>query len=91
MLFILREIGMNMPYPRDVLNELRWREGLSLEEAIITYRHRGAPGDIRVISGKEIEALLRSFFRTAESTIPYHRIIKIEHRGSVLYKIREIE
>ena len=78
-----------MPYPREVLNELKWREGLTLDDALVTYRHRGAPGDERTISGREIEELQHSFFRAGGSVIPYHRILRIEHRGEIVYEAKE--
>lgn len=77
-----------MVYPREVLNQLRWTEGLGLDDAVITYLHRGAPGDIMTVSGSEIVELERSFFVTVDSKIPYHRIRRIEHRGKVLYEER---
>jgi uncharacterized protein (UPF0248 family) len=80
-----------MSFPRDILNELKWREGLDLREAVITYRHRGAPGDVRTISGNDIEALQHSFFITESGTIPYHRILRIDHRGRTLFESGEME
>lgn len=74
-----------MVYPREVLNRLRWKEGESLSDAVIWYVHRGAPGDFQKISGAQIVALGKGFFDTADATIPYHRILKIEHNGSILF------
>ena len=73
-----------MVYPREVLLELRWNRD-DLDRATITYVHRGAPGDVMTIRGSEIVDLGRSFMTTREATLPYHRIVRIEHRGSVLY------
>ncbi|OPY31430.1 MAG: hypothetical protein A4E32_01886 [Methanomassiliicoccales archaeon PtaU1.Bin124] len=73
-----------MVYPREVLNEIRWRHD-ALAEALITYVHRGAPGDVLTIKGSDIMELGRSFFHTAESSIPYHRIVRIEFRGKVMF------
>ncbi|QLH75323.1 MAG: DUF504 domain-containing protein [Methanomassiliicoccales archaeon] len=73
-----------MVYPREVLNEIKWRYG-ALNEAEITYIHRGAPGDVRTVSGGEIISLGRSFFETLDSSIPYHRIVKIRFRGHLLF------
>ena len=66
-----------MAFPREILNELMWHPGGGLERAEVTYVHRGAPGDVRTISGREIVELGRSFFSTEDSSIPYHRIILI--------------
>ena len=75
-----------MVYPRDVLNRLRWSEGEDLGEAVITYVHRGAPGDVMTVSGSEIRSLDRYFFETDEASIPYHRILRIEYRGDVVFE-----
>jgi uncharacterized protein (UPF0248 family) len=79
-----------MVYPREVLNELKWGEG-RLGEAVITYLHRGAPGDIMTVRGSDIVELERSFFDTADSKIPYHRIRRIELDGRVLYQDRSLK
>ncbi len=62
---------------------------MELSEALVTFVHRGAPGDIRTIDGRTIMKLDRSFMETADATIPYHRITRIEYRGQVLYDSRE--
>lgn len=73
-----------MVYPREVLNEVKWRYG-ALAEVRITYIHRGAPGDVLTIRGADITELGRSFFHTLDSSIPYHRIVHIEWRGRTLF------
>ena len=69
---------------RDVLNELRWRHD-ALAEVQVWYRHRGAPGDRRVVTGDRIRALHRSFLeidgRWGGTLIPYHRVLRIERAG----------
>ncbi len=80
-----------MVFPREVLNELKWRGG-RLDDAVITYLHRGAPGDRMSVRGADIVELERSFFVTADSKIPYHRIRRIELDDELLYLDRsEIE
>ncbi len=84
-------------YPKEILNDLKWSGSQSLEGVEIHYVHRGCPGDTKVISGRDIRELGKSFFRTDESEIPYHRIRKIIRNGVVLYdsgrysKIKEVE
>ncbi|MFP3871385.1 MAG: DUF504 domain-containing protein [Candidatus Natronoplasma sp.] len=75
-----------MKTPRDVLNELKWREKENLDEARIYYVHRGAPADFRTMQGSEIEDLGRSFIKCVEGHIPYHRIFKIEYEGEVIFE-----
>jgi uncharacterized protein (UPF0248 family) len=79
-----------MVYPREVLSRLRWTEGESLEEAIVWYVHRGAPGNVKKIAGTSIISLGRGFFNTDEATIPYHRILRIDYRGAILFEKDEL-
>lgn len=87
MISVRERLYGSVVYPREVLNQLRWTE-LGLADAAITYVHRGAPGDVMSVKGSDIVDLERSFFVTADSKIPYHRIRRIEHRGKVLYEER---
>lgn len=74
-----------MVYPREVLNRLKWDAAESLDSATIWYIHRGAPGDILSIRGSDIRALGKGFFETDDASIPYHRVIRIEYRGTVIF------
>ncbi len=72
---------------RDVLNELRWREGDRLAEATIWYRDRTAPTGVRILSGVAIVGLERRYFTTAsEGRLPYYKIERIERRGAVVFE-----
>ncbi len=75
-----------MSNPRDVLNELKWKGDFDLEKAEIWYVHRGAPDDTKIISGKDIVTLEKSFMQTTTAMIPYHRIFKIIYNGKVIFK-----
>lgn len=75
-----------MTYPREILNRLRWTPGESLDDALIWYIHRGAPGDCLKVSGSEIRSLGKGFFEMDEASIPYHRILSIDYRGRVLFE-----
>jgi len=77
---------MTQRTPRDVLNKLKWTEGLDLNKAEVWYVHRGAPNDTKIISGSEISKLGRGFFYTKEATIPYHRIFKIVYEDKVIFE-----
>ena len=79
-----------MVYPKEILNRLRWDQGESLEEATIWYVHRGAPGDVATVPGSDVAALEKGFMQVGEASIPYHRIIRIEYRGKVVFD-KELE
>ena len=76
--------------PREELNKLKWGGGDGLRLAKVTILHRGAPGDKRVIGGEEILELGRGFIRVSspegEVEIPYHRVLRIEVKGQVIWQ-----
>jgi hypothetical protein len=71
---------------RDALNDLKWN-AQRLHEAVVTYVHRGAPGDERAVPGGEIVALRPSFFDLRDgASIPYHRVLRIALGGQVVWE-----
>ena len=74
-----------MTSPRDILNELKWKETCNLTKAEIWYIHRGAPNDTKITSGNDIVTLEKSFMQTTTAMIPYHRIFKIVYEGDVIF------
>jgi uncharacterized protein (UPF0248 family) len=74
-----------MKNPRIVLNELKWKKDINLDVAEIWYVHRGAPNDTKIITGKDIIKLEKSFMHTISAMIPYHRIFKIVYQGKIVY------
>lgn len=75
-----------MVNPRDVLNNLKWHHKKDLDQSEIWYVHRGAPDNIKIISGKEINKIGRSFIYTDHSTIPLHRISKIVYKEKIIFE-----
>lgn len=71
---------------KEVLSELKWRDDRDLSKAIVFYVHRGAPNDTMILSGSEITKLEASFFSTSESSIPYHRVFRIDYCGKVIFE-----
>ena len=57
-----------------------------MEKAEIWYVHRGAPNDTKILSGKDIVTIGKSFFDTANASIPYHRIFKIVYEGKIVFE-----
>lgn len=70
---------------RDTLNKLKWCKGFDLKRAEIWYRHRGAPGGVKVVYGRDIVSIGKTFMETKTSIIPYHRVLRITYRGKVLF------
>lgn len=72
------------------MNKLKWGGADKLENAKITILHRGAPNDKRVVAGTEILELGHGFMRVVspegEVEIPYHRILRIEIDGRVIWE-----
>lgn len=75
-----------MPLPKEILNELKWREDRDISKAEIWYVHRGAPNDTKIISGKEVLNLEHSFMVLEDASIPFHRIFRIVYEGKVLFE-----
>jgi hypothetical protein len=75
-----------MVYPRDVLNRIKWSTAGGLEQTTVWYVHRGAPGDVAKVHGGSIRLLGSLFFETDEASIPYHRILRIDHCGTTVFE-----
>ncbi len=74
-------------YPRELLNEIKWRFGLG--RCRVYYIHRGAPGDMMVVEGSVIRNLERGFLvlegDEQDVHIPYHRIFRIEFDNRLIF------
>ena len=68
-----------------MLNELKWREGRSLAKAVLWFRGRTAK-DVKSIGGDEITELGHRYFSTAEATIPYYKVMRIEYEGVPVFE-----
>ena len=75
-----------MVYPREALNRIKWSEEGGLQRTTVWYVHRGAPGDIAKVEGTEIRSLGSLFFELDEASIPYHRVLRIDHRGVTVFE-----
>lgn len=70
---------------RDVLNEIKWRKKYDTNEVRIWYVHRGAPNDIKVISGADVTSIQKTFLEIEDTMIPHHRIMKIMYKDIILF------
>ena len=72
---------------KNIINMLLWHPRMHINETSISYIHRGAPGNIKIINGNSIERVDRGFLVLKEGTqIPCHRIIKIEYKNKLLWE-----
>lgn len=74
---------------REVLNELKWREGRDMSQAEIWFADRNEPLGYKVIRGGDIMEVGRGYFSTAEAMLPYYKILRIEYDGKALFDQRE--
>lgn len=75
---------------KKILDEYRWSPYKSLMNLKIKYIHRGAKGDVKVIGGRDIKFLEKSFFvienEGKEVRIPYHRILEIWDGDRIVWR-----
>lgn len=75
---------------REVLLQLFHDPRYSLEDAEVWYIDRGAPGDTSRAAGRDIVAVEAFSFQVATETgakdIPYHRILRVLHRGETFWE-----
>jgi uncharacterized protein (UPF0248 family) len=74
-----------MKNPKQILNELKWNKKFNLNLAEIWYIHRGVPNNTKIISGKDVIKLEKSFINTISGMIPYHRVYKIIYEGKIIF------
>jgi len=72
--------------PRSLLNSIKWDSLYDFSQVEVFYSHRGAPGDMRSIWGRDMKVLGKSFMETTRGMIPYHRILKIVYKKRVLFE-----
>ncbi|HEC76214.1 MAG TPA: DUF504 domain-containing protein [Thermoplasmatales archaeon] len=69
----------------DLLNKMKWHHEYEFEKVTIFFVSRGMPNNQDFVTGKEIKNIGEKFLETEKGYIPYHRIIKIEYEGKVIY------
>ena len=62
------------------------KQKCNFKDAKIWYIHRGAPNDTKIISGKDVVNLEKSFMQTTTAMIPYHRIFKIIYENKIIFE-----
>jgi len=77
--------------PREILNELKWREDKDISKAEIWYTSRDTAEGFGIITGDELTELGKSFFSTTHATIPFYKIFRIIYDGEVIFDREELE
>lgn len=72
--------------PREVLNELKWREGKDIAKAKVWYEHRGGKQGYAIIGGEDIIDLEKGYFTTIQARIPFYKIFRIEYEGEIIFE-----
>jgi len=73
---------------RNILNKIKWTEGLEGVEIIIL--HRGAYENKKVIKGEEIKDIApRAIICKDDTIIPYHRVLCIKKNGVIIWSKRK--
>jgi uncharacterized protein (UPF0248 family) len=72
--------------PKEILDELKWRDDRDPAKARIWYDHRGGEKDHVIIHGDEVVQLERGYFNTLQARIPLYKIFRIEYDGEVLFE-----
>jgi len=75
-----------MTNPRILLNKLKWQDDYDFKKTEITYIHRGAKNNLKKINGEDILGIERSFMKTINSMIPFHRIVKIKNNDKIFFQ-----
>lgn len=69
---------------RTLLNKIKWDSQLKENNYLVTYIHRGIPGNRKIIESKQIRNVSQSFFSYEDNGnityIPFHRIIEIKNK-----------
>ena len=75
-----------MRHPRDILNEIKWRAELALEDTVVYYIDRVHP-ELGYIKGDKIQSWDKSFIYTETGgAIPFHRVEVIIHKDEELFR-----
>jgi uncharacterized protein (UPF0248 family) len=72
--------------PRDVLNKIKWDKNYDFNFIQIWYIHRGVPNNTKIITGKDVLEIQKTFIKTVSAMIPMHRIFKIKYNEITLFE-----
>ncbi|NPA76078.1 MAG: DUF504 domain-containing protein [Euryarchaeota archaeon] len=71
---------------RKTLNEYKWRPDTDFSKIVVYYIDRLNPRGYAVLRGDDIVDMGDKFIFTRDGMIPYHRVIKIEYDGKIIWQ-----
>ena len=71
---------------RDVLNKIKWDDNYDFNFIQIWYVHRGVPNNTKIITGRDVLEIQKTFIKTVSAMIPMHRIFKIKYNEIILFE-----
>lgn len=71
--------------PRDILNKIKWYKNYDFNLIEIWYIHRGAQNNTKIIKGKDVLEIQKTFIKTNSAFIPMHRIFKIKYNKKIIF------
>ena len=72
--------------PRDVLNKIKRDKNYDFNFIQIWYVHRGVPNNTKIITGKDVLEIQKTFIKTVSAMIPMHRIFKIKYNEITIFE-----
>ena len=72
--------------PRDILNKIKWDNNYDFNFIQIWYVHRGVLNNTKIITGKDVLEIQKTFIKTVSAMIPMHRIFKIKYNEITLFE-----
>jgi len=72
---------------KNTLNMIFWHPDRNINNCRVTFLNRGSLGNLKTISGNKIDRIQHGFMILYDGAqIPYHRIVKIEYNGKIIWK-----
>jgi len=72
---------------KNILNMIFWHLDRDVNNCRVTFLNRGSLGNIKTIPGNKIDRIQGGFMiLTDHAQIPYHRIVKIEYNGKIVWR-----
>ncbi len=71
--------------PRDILNKIKWDNNYDFNLIEIWYIHRGTQNNTKIITGKNVLEIQKTFIKTVSALIPMHRIFKIKYNKKTIF------